>query len=149
MFFFKQKTAYEMRISDWSSDVCSSDLVHGHRTDIQPISADHGHGQTRNADIEDRHGSSINEAQPHPLAGAKEAGPVFLRSMTIHEVSVGGGRHIGDVGGVHPHLSPHRAVGGGHALFGTTTQHTEQRTPLAIEIDAPRLWLGSEPVRLR
>src|SRR3546814_3239556 len=31
-FFFKQKTAYEMRISDWSSDVCSSDLaerVHG------------------------------------------------------------------------------------------------------------------------
>src|SRR3546814_3692541 len=29
-FFFKQKTAYEMRISDWSSDVCSSDL---HRAD--------------------------------------------------------------------------------------------------------------------
>src|SRR3546814_2621631 len=28
VFFFKQKTAYEMRISDWSSDVCSSDLVH-------------------------------------------------------------------------------------------------------------------------
>src|SRR3546814_7607426 len=27
MFFFKQKTAYEMRISDWSSDVCSSDLM--------------------------------------------------------------------------------------------------------------------------
>src|SRR3546814_15662691 len=30
-FFFKQKTAYEMRISDWSSDVCSSDLVHSQR----------------------------------------------------------------------------------------------------------------------
>src|SRR3546814_8198371 len=28
-FFFKQKTAYEMRISDWSSDVCSSDLGRG------------------------------------------------------------------------------------------------------------------------
>src|SRR3546814_536740 len=28
-FFFKQKTAYEMRISDWSSDVCSSDLPGG------------------------------------------------------------------------------------------------------------------------
>src|SRR3546814_5898107 len=27
IFFFKQKTAYEMRISDWSSDVCSSDLT--------------------------------------------------------------------------------------------------------------------------
>src|SRR3546814_2294612 len=30
MFFFKQKTAYEMRISDWSSDVCSSDLYVGY-----------------------------------------------------------------------------------------------------------------------
>src|SRR3546814_2328513 len=29
-FFFKQKTAYEMRISDWSSDVCSSDLIRLH-----------------------------------------------------------------------------------------------------------------------
>src|SRR3546814_16507207 len=29
-FFFKQKTAYEMRISDWSSDVCSSDLLARH-----------------------------------------------------------------------------------------------------------------------
>src|SRR3546814_7668619 len=29
--FFKQKTAYEMRISDWSSDVCSSDLVRKYR----------------------------------------------------------------------------------------------------------------------
>src|SRR3546814_19809107 len=31
-FFFKQKTAYEMRISDWSSDVCSSDLKPGRHT---------------------------------------------------------------------------------------------------------------------
>src|SRR3546814_12643761 len=31
-FFFKQKTAYEMRISDWSSDVCSSDLACNSRT---------------------------------------------------------------------------------------------------------------------
>src|SRR3546814_4665956 len=29
IFFYKQKTAYEMRISDWSSDVCSSDLQRG------------------------------------------------------------------------------------------------------------------------
>src|SRR3546814_3398050 len=31
VFFFKQKTAYEMRISDWSSDVCSSDLLFAER----------------------------------------------------------------------------------------------------------------------
>src|SRR3546814_4491230 len=44
-FFFKQKTAYEMRISDWSSDVCSSDLmgatgaiaVNPHRPGASPL----------------------------------------------------------------------------------------------------------------
>src|SRR3546814_5192299 len=34
VFFFKQKTAYEMRISDWSSDVCSSDLVENLAGDV-------------------------------------------------------------------------------------------------------------------
>src|SRR3546814_9133500 len=34
-FFFKQKTAYDMRISDWSSDVCSSDLTSPARRPIQ------------------------------------------------------------------------------------------------------------------
>src|SRR3546814_13217505 len=45
-FFFKQKTAYEMRISDWSSDVCSSDLC---RSPVQrwPIPAWLRHGKGR------------------------------------------------------------------------------------------------------
>src|SRR3546814_19951756 len=45
MFFFKQKTAYEMRISDWSSDVCSSDLTdHGGQrgAGLQPEQTDRG-----------------------------------------------------------------------------------------------------------
>src|SRR3546814_15501855 len=42
-FFFKQKTAYEMRISDWSSDVCSSDL------DARPIDADNHYYETLDA----------------------------------------------------------------------------------------------------
>src|SRR3546814_5045146 len=37
-FFFKQKTAYEMRISDWSSDVCSSDLIAA-EANVQGLSA--------------------------------------------------------------------------------------------------------------
>src|SRR3546814_8629741 len=42
-FFFKQKTAYEMRISDWSSDVCSSDLSEGRRVyDLVDELFDHG-----------------------------------------------------------------------------------------------------------
>src|SRR3546814_1044423 len=36
-FFFKQKTAYEMRISDWSSDVCSSDLQAKDEGPLRPI----------------------------------------------------------------------------------------------------------------
>src|SRR3546814_2051797 len=38
-FFFKQKTAYEMRMSDWSSDVCSSDLLVIAERDIMQIGA--------------------------------------------------------------------------------------------------------------
>src|SRR3546814_6052108 len=40
LFFFKQKTAYEMRISDWSSDVCSSDLRAAPRRSPRRASAD-------------------------------------------------------------------------------------------------------------
>src|SRR3546814_7652006 len=50
--FFKQKTAYEMRISDWSSDVCSSDLEH---TDSTPLKRSHSRRPT--ADVK-----SIREA---------------------------------------------------------------------------------------
>src|SRR3546814_19497430 len=39
-FFFKQKTAYEMRISDWSSDVCSSDLPTGTSPPKSPLLSD-------------------------------------------------------------------------------------------------------------
>src|SRR3546814_10119417 len=42
-FFFKQKTAYEMRISDWSSDVCSSDLAR--QPGLPEISATRIHSQ--------------------------------------------------------------------------------------------------------
>src|SRR3546814_7989984 len=40
VFFFKQKTAYEMRISDWSSDVCSSDLLGRAEPDRDPADGD-------------------------------------------------------------------------------------------------------------
>src|SRR3546814_4713035 len=40
VFFFKQKTAYEMRISDWSSDVCSSDL-HGRQCKAEIVGGQH------------------------------------------------------------------------------------------------------------
>src|SRR3546814_1893811 len=62
MFFFKQKTAYEMRISDWSSDVCSSDLRARNRRFAGPI------GQSGNYQLHlfrgDRRRSSTLSAPP-------------------------------------------------------------------------------------
>src|SRR3546814_1482867 len=48
-FFFKQKTAYEMRISDWSSDVCSSDLLYDHLMRATPDRPIFGEISTQNA----------------------------------------------------------------------------------------------------
>src|SRR3546814_3473982 len=53
-FFFKQKTAYDVRISDWSSDVCSSDL---HRLKHQLVLIGHMHMEIRlGIGQENRHG---------------------------------------------------------------------------------------------
>src|SRR3546814_5847305 len=65
VFFFKQKTAYEMRISDWSSDVCSSDLAHrvgghdsrGNRTGGDTQCADIPPGPPREGTARDHHGA--------------------------------------------------------------------------------------------
>src|SRR3546814_6032010 len=60
-FFFKQKTAYEMRTSDWSSDVCSSDLCGGAgRPAHRRRRADHG-------DRSDRHRLCRRQFQGKPV----------------------------------------------------------------------------------
>src|SRR3546814_16642324 len=62
-FFFKQKTAYEMRISDWSSDVCSSDLQRQLERidDLDPL------GRPDPADGVDRRGEEREiEERPEP-----------------------------------------------------------------------------------
>src|SRR3546814_6320411 len=63
-FFFKQKTAYEMRISDWSSDVCSSDLSR-HRAPSPFLPGSHRRSRAdqrvfRMTDFLDRHGLSVD-----------------------------------------------------------------------------------------
>src|SRR3546814_2069497 len=63
-FFFKQKTAYEMRISDWSSDVCSSDLAVAQRGREQQRLAlgAHRHAAQQEADV-------LDEAQVEHAVG--------------------------------------------------------------------------------
>src|SRR3546814_3372719 len=61
-FFFKQKTAYEMRISDWSSDVCSSDLLTMLKAAAVVLAATLGFGTAQAADI-----SGAGATFPYPI----------------------------------------------------------------------------------
>src|SRR3546814_3053225 len=74
-FFFKQKTAYEMRISDWSSDVCSSDLLWlQHDRDLaHPDGSAAGRGQTITGGSE-KAGSGFADLDRRPFGGGAFGG---------------------------------------------------------------------------
>src|SRR3546814_594253 len=82
-FFFKQKTAYEMRISDWSSDVCSSDLLGEHRDDSL-VRQEHDRDEME-VEIEEREileGAGNGKADQGNLAHARQvAGPVQIGAL--------------------------------------------------------------------
>src|SRR3546814_4442170 len=68
MFYFKQKTAYEMRIRDWSSDVCSSDLLVAARVEAGAVADLDGSAQGAGeepafgADVDDPGGAVEHDA---------------------------------------------------------------------------------------
>src|SRR3546814_8667827 len=71
VFFFKQKTAYELRISDWSSDVCSSDLLRAHlgsAFSLEPTLTQSAFFRTHNRD-DMIHNLYFVGAGTHPGAG--------------------------------------------------------------------------------
>src|SRR3546814_2136001 len=83
-FFFKQKTAYEMRISDWSSDVCSSDLYPLQGT---PQYADFLFGPDRDTQIV-ADARSIEMPDQHSLLAkaSGESGAVMPPMAGEHEI---------------------------------------------------------------
>src|SRR3546814_6221732 len=95
LLFFKQKTEYEMRISDWSSDVCSSDLRH---LLPNPGRADFGRRAARAAlprQYPDRRGDDLSlepgdDALHHPRLGV--AGRLAVRSPGQQRDLFGDGR---------------------------------------------------------
>src|SRR3546814_5812126 len=118
MFFFKRKTAYELRISDWSSDVCSSDLrARPHRL-AQPVEAGAGgaelvplrvpqrqHGDVDvggGATVAEQPGSSVREGRfdraPRLVQGRHRQGLHRLVVGVAHPVVVR--VVITDVGGI-------------------------------------------------
>src|SRR3546814_9620141 len=75
-FFFKQKTAYEMRISDWSSDVCSSDLWR------EPVPQLLDLGYVPAAPFGERGlGEAGGDADPHPAGDQLEKGEALGRQI--------------------------------------------------------------------
>src|SRR3546814_4878225 len=84
-FFFKQKTAYEMRISDWSSDVCSSDLVQPVRLAGEPA-AQAGVADARavGTRIARSHRPDRARAGPHPAVAAERSEAVRLSCAGSH-----------------------------------------------------------------
>src|SRR3546814_7141552 len=76
-FFFKQKTAYERRISDWSSDVCSSDLVtrFGRGQAAYAIGRAHSNRVRLHPSLRTRHPLTAREglafSPPPPVSGGR------------------------------------------------------------------------------
>src|SRR3546814_3122270 len=68
VFFFKQKTAYEMRISDWSSDVCSSDLPHHAGPRVVPQHPRDALVGRFGAVADDHDAAVLRVAHPYPAA---------------------------------------------------------------------------------
>src|SRR3546814_5657189 len=99
IFVFKQKTAYEMRISDWSSDVCSSDL----RADLPEGQVDRNHDRRR------RHGPDAEIVQvDHVEQRVGQTGEKAMRvapeGFGLHPAGVNDGRGKGKL----RHLPPAR-----------------------------------------
>src|SRR3546814_18881596 len=91
-FFFKQKTAYEMRISDWSSDVCSSDLALSPDDELRRLRRRlPGGGDRRPVDSQDGCQRLCLRARAavRPQGGAAEActGAVHLRCDAAGEAA--------------------------------------------------------------
>src|SRR3546814_6362931 len=105
MFFFKQKTAYEMRISDWSSDVCSSDL---------------SLGAPKRRRTERRSSSCLLHRQR--IAGAASAGGILHKNTSLDQIV--------DVaqGGVGRRLGNRRPFGIGQLALEPVQKRSEEHT---------------------
>src|SRR3546814_14182345 len=114
-FFFKQKTAYEMRISDWSSDVCSSDLLE--REEVWRESS----GAPRTAFAAQTYSEPFRRLGLHPrLIGPVMQlldGPVYLHQYKVNAKAAFDGE-----------------VWQWHQDYGTWAPHAEMPEPRAMNI---------------
>src|SRR3546814_18562755 len=90
IFFFKQKTAYEMLISDWSSDVCSSDLLNGFGAPgLAQAEQLHGQEMSYNNYVDtDAARRAANAFTEPAVAIIKQIGRASCRERVCHYVSI-------------------------------------------------------------
>src|SRR3546814_11385753 len=88
-FFFKQKTAYEMRISDWSSDVCSSDLRACRQSEDarRPRRPDSGASRSRHPRRPRRPAGQPADRRQHPYP-SQQIGRASCRERVCQYVSI-------------------------------------------------------------
>src|SRR3546814_189872 len=112
-FFFKEKTVYEMRISDWSSDVCSSDLSLAPSDAVDRLE----HLVPLGQPTEDAHGAHSEEAvDPGPVETVSEDEHPCSRSRS-HDLH-GEVDHVAVVGGAQDHHLEVASAGDGvQAIF--------------------------------
>src|SRR3546814_7632090 len=101
-FFFKQKTAYEMRISDWSSDVCSSDLA---SLAAAPLQCDPGTCHSYQNVAFDAASEILGAAAGELFADAVEAR--FFRPLGMVSAGYGMARLTGARDWAKPHRGAH------------------------------------------
>src|SRR3546814_3817965 len=97
MFFFKQKTAYEMRISDWSSDVCSSDL-HGLGIDTRR----RRHLNAARLQLSENRTIQAGRMDMYPFQAGRAAQRVVIARCEIVQHMLGGSaRDVAKIGRAH------------------------------------------------
>src|SRR3546814_18647059 len=104
VFFFKQKTAYEMRISDWSSDVCSSDLFaehDGYRMRIAACGFDSARRGYIIKSVEDRAGG---KRRPDRRLHSRDPAPLLIYPDRQIITTVQGTPSISQSAKLHPFL---------------------------------------------
>src|SRR3546814_8269284 len=101
VFFFKQKTAYEMRISDWSSDVCSSDLQRDYVLDRQDRHIKEVLAGIRNKHLQPpKQKAAVLASDIVAMIGTLDTGLVGLRDRAILLVGFAGGLRRSEIVGL-------------------------------------------------
>ena len=118
--------------------IADLEFVHLDRTHILAVRRHDRELQARNADIEDHLGRGVDEAQPYPLTGTEEPGPVVLGTMAIDQEGLRRAGDVGDVRRVHEHLRPLDPLG--ERLVPARQQ---ARDRLALVVEDPGLLLQS------